>query len=614
MKHAYLLLTRFLFVGFICLFSTTAVFAEDDSEDDEEEVIFQPSTVNHLARDEVSVRLEPLGFGLMGDTVDPYTGTLVFNHTDVSLPGNSNLEVAIRRMASTAQMTNMQEMFFGDWILDIPNISSLDGGGGGKFSCLENEGDSVTEGAYLGGHIGGQSREISIEAYWDGLKLNIPGQGAKTLIENGYGDPFSRTAWGTFGDTDTKSGGLARVTKDHWIVTCLTKQVSSRGRVHTVDNGYIAISPDGTKYSMDRKITMPADDYVDNHGYVLKRNIGKYYATQVTDIHGNWVKYEFSSDDKLTRIHSNDGREITLSYIPGTDNISTVTANGRTWQYVYQEVNRTIYGKFMGSVLHKVIQPDGTYWEFNLEFLTLNKPTRGYCDLNLPPESVETYMKHPYGVRADYEIAQVRHALTSFDSFPIRGFIPKTFTCSDGTTYTPAGNSTFRRTISVVKKTLSGPSIPVSVWNYDYEEYLQGQNFSGGTTKTTTTTDPIGRKTVSHFYTTRDQSNNGTSVFDGKLLKQQRYSVDNVLLEDTEHNYIPSNQFGEIEALGFGRGSSQLFDTYKTKTVTKRDGDTFIREYVYNIDQNSSNYSYGQLQPLRVNQSTRLFTVKIIGC
>ena len=108
MKHAYLLLTRFLFIGFICLFAATAVVADDDDDDDEdEEYTFTPADVNQLARDEVSARLKPLGFGLMGDSIDPYSGTLAFNHLDVSIPGNSDLEVAIRRTASTAQMTNI---------------------------------------------------------------------------------------------------------------------------------------------------------------------------------------------------------------------------------------------------------------------------------------------------------------------------------------------------------------------------------------------------------------------------------------------------------------------------------------------------------------------------
>ena len=134
---------NFLLISLICVFASSAVFADDDDDDDDDddEYTFTPADVNQLARDEVSIRLEPLGFGLMGDSIDPYTGTLMFNQTDVSLPGNSDLEVAVRRIASTAQMTNMQEMFFGDWILDVPNISSLHG----SFTLREPvRGDTVT--------------------------------------------------------------------------------------------------------------------------------------------------------------------------------------------------------------------------------------------------------------------------------------------------------------------------------------------------------------------------------------------------------------------------------------------------------------------------------------
>jgi len=112
----------------LCLFSSTFVFADDDDDDDDEEVdtVYRLETgMNQLARQEVTTRLEPLGFGLMGDTIDPITGTLMFHHTDVSLPGNSDLEVAIRRMASSGEMTNYQEMFFGDWMLNVPQISRI---------------------------------------------------------------------------------------------------------------------------------------------------------------------------------------------------------------------------------------------------------------------------------------------------------------------------------------------------------------------------------------------------------------------------------------------------------------------------------------------------------
>ena len=45
-------------------------------------------------------RLRAYGPDLLGDSIDPHTGSLSFEHTDVSLPGNSHLEVLDVRKTS----------------------------------------------------------------------------------------------------------------------------------------------------------------------------------------------------------------------------------------------------------------------------------------------------------------------------------------------------------------------------------------------------------------------------------------------------------------------------------------------------------------------------------
>ena len=50
-----------------------------------------------LKRASVEERLQAMGNTLLGDQIDPNTGSFSFAHTDISLPGNSGLEVAIRR-------------------------------------------------------------------------------------------------------------------------------------------------------------------------------------------------------------------------------------------------------------------------------------------------------------------------------------------------------------------------------------------------------------------------------------------------------------------------------------------------------------------------------------
>src|SRR3954453_13588951 len=44
--------------------------------------------------------IAPLGPNLMGDTLNEYSGGLGFSHTDVSIPGNSALPVAVGRVLS----------------------------------------------------------------------------------------------------------------------------------------------------------------------------------------------------------------------------------------------------------------------------------------------------------------------------------------------------------------------------------------------------------------------------------------------------------------------------------------------------------------------------------
>ena len=42
-------------------------------------------------------RLEAFGENVLGDAIDPHTGSLQFKQTDISLPGNSHLPVELTR-------------------------------------------------------------------------------------------------------------------------------------------------------------------------------------------------------------------------------------------------------------------------------------------------------------------------------------------------------------------------------------------------------------------------------------------------------------------------------------------------------------------------------------
>lgn len=74
-------------------------------------------------------RLEVFGDDFLGDAIDPHTGTLVFNHTDINLPGNSKLPVTLtRKRVSGFTYKDGVDAEFGDWTLSVPRIkvTSLD--------------------------------------------------------------------------------------------------------------------------------------------------------------------------------------------------------------------------------------------------------------------------------------------------------------------------------------------------------------------------------------------------------------------------------------------------------------------------------------------------------
>lgn len=568
------------------------------------QVVFQhtDADVNHLARDEVSQRLTPLGLDLMGDSIDNYTGTIVFRQVDVSLPGNSDLEVAVRRIATTSHMTNHKEGFFGDWILDVPNISSLAArdSGRGYFSCV---GEMYEDEESTSIRTSSGSIYLHNSSYWDGMKLNIPGQGSRQLLGSSDRHAFFQNAsWRPFGLPPYNGGSysenaVGRVTKDHWVITCINPRAAGNPSVDywnaEEDNyrfdGYVAISPDGTRYRMDKFVEMEANDYTlvgVGAQESVERKMGRFYATEVTDVHGNWVRYDWSTDGKLTRIRSNDGREITIAYHAGTKRIASVTANGRTWSYQYQALTNGSLSSRIDHSLYRVTQPDGKYWEYNLDFLLLGTPSSKYSQSSngAPLSYLNTYVKHPYGARADYDFAKVRHARKTLDG----------------------GDYSYRITFSVLSKTLSGASIPTSVWDYDYEEFNTGVPFSGTDTKTTTITRPDGSRQVIHFY--RDSTDpNYTSPLFGEVAKEELFSSTNTLLQRTENTYVVGDQMGRENVLEWNNANYQLNKkAYLTKTTVWRDGDTYTTENTYQTNQNASSYSYHK--PTRVRTYSNIST------
>ncbi len=280
---------------------------------------------------------------VFGDHVDLYSGALSFSATDVSLPGNNALPVAIARKFSASErgVTGLigRDNAFGDWELDLPRVSGIFGPNWHDQRC------SVGEPPMIGTVLSGE--------YWAGNHADMPGGGEMLQATTGTrpkptGGPWT---WVTAGDT---------------YFSCLPAITNGSGE------GFLAVTKDGTKYWFNHMaqyeeslFTKPMvrweDGRVDYWNINRRRNV--LYPTRVEDRFGNWVTYtysnSFSQRVKLTQISSSDGRSLTLGH-DASSRITSVSDGSRTWTYQYT-----------GNSLSRVNLPDSSHWTIDFAALSV---------------------------------------------------------------------------------------------------------------------------------------------------------------------------------------------------------------------------------------------------
>lgn len=521
------------------MMAATTAFADDDDDDDDDgpsayEAFQNEVRAKSLNRASVQIRLEPLGYGLMGDNVDGYSGRLKFTTTDVSIPGNSELPVKITRTASGGDASYMQKFYMADWDIEVPHIS-------------QDRGSSY----YLS----------------DGDKLNIPGLGPQEMFEDGIA-PDEELSTTIFEEPRWGGVDISRVTVDH--------------TVKLRNGGWV--TPDGTEYILGKTVWRSAgdkylpSDYTPQNigGRTVTRNVQVQLATEVRDKLGNWVKYEYTGDS-LTRIHSNDGREITLTYFSadGTQYVSSVTANERTWTYQYKTVSDIDRGSSSTrKLLHRVIQPDGKYWEYDIDRLVQGEPS--YSNRRGKFTSDPTIrVKHPYGAEATYELGEVVLADTDrkdpYNSLRIIGTL-------------------WHKSKAVYSKTLHTTGGETLTWTRDYEHFnyesefthVKGNGVGNGHSRILTKPDG-----------TRVESQHGQ---DQGFLRSETYAPGSTaVLKRIDHTYTSTvRPFGRFN--GYDMPDEEEYDeSYKellTKRVVTQNGDIHTTEHNYDIDPWSSTYSY----------------------
>ncbi|MBL8340688.1 MAG: RHS repeat protein, partial [Rubrivivax sp.] len=408
-----------------------------------------------------------LGPDLMGDRVNLFNGALEFEHTDVTLPGNSALPVAFTRR-HIAGRTVWIRGTMGDWDVETPRITGVfatatgwvnganevarcstysapplqyrpasGGGGGAAAAPAPASGPTVRLPA---GGVGAAATSVTFFAadYWQGNFLHVPGAGAQEV--------FIRPAADTFVPTDGNVYHL--VTKGKWHLRCLNALQNAAGE------GFIAISPEGMTYRFDWMASrrQPA---AKREGASLPRSEYMLMATQVTDRFGKSVNYTYSAADpeRLVSIQASDGRQISVSY-DASGRVGSVSDGTRAWTYSYDA----------NGSLTSVTRPDNSRWLFDLRPLvhlnTFELGELASCESAgyFPEGNYIGTITHPSGAVGrftlrftQYNRSNVTKQCIFVGTKPVGARWPKSTTSQ-----------------SLVSKHLAGPGLPTAGWTWGY--------------------------------------------------------------------------------------------------------------------------------------------------
>lgn len=209
----------------------------------------------------VTEDIQPLGETPFGENISLYSGSLSFEQTDVSAAGTGPLLQVTRtlRLPGREETLDTNRFGFADWEWNLPRITTMtsnDGNTQGWKVAWPSDPNARCDHFTAPPEItfpGGSSYGIwSAGEWWNGYQLVVPGYGEQELLPRTPSNTLSPQMPGkTF----------PIVTKDHWAIRCLA--TTSNGEP---GQAFLAVSPDGTMYWLDRLVYSPASTITKPYG------------------------------------------------------------------------------------------------------------------------------------------------------------------------------------------------------------------------------------------------------------------------------------------------------------------------------------------------------------
>ncbi|WP_158678279.1 RHS repeat-associated core domain-containing protein [Pseudoalteromonas sp. T1lg23B] len=543
------------------------------------------------------------GSDVAGDQLAMSNGSLSFMHMDVSIPGNSGLDVSVHRSFSPTRSFGASENMLGDWQLELPRIEArtivdLDGFISPFYDDDRNNIYNNCEKA-ISYEISDSGYRYTPEAYTSGLNLIVPNRENAKLMLKGV-DPY-----------DWKEQPVTKyVTQSNWEVTCdSTRHTFGEGSYQ----GFVAKSPDGTKYYFNQ-LVFKKSNYVETFSSgkdpdSIKRPFVyevHYYVDKVVDKFGNWVEYTYEAHTtdvrlempsyfypkKLTQITSNDGRQVSLAY---KDMISiqldSITAGSKTWEYVYDN------GK-----LTEVKLPEGKSWKFDFarKLLSRTRLDRSEECLIQDQNELSLSVTTPNLATVAFKLQDTIHGRTGIEEL------------YDSTDRDPEQKYPLLKrciqTLSLKEKKITAGS-EIYTWKYDYsqnagsflnvakpgvdEQFSSDLNLALGDVKYTKVTAPD--MSVSyHFFDRRsliNEANHTKNPYENKEILTLYRNKDGADLKKVHTEYILGDYLGWT---GMGRENTATHTSYihmSNRKVTLLDG---TNETIYNTNILSYDDAFGE--------------------
>jgi RHS repeat-associated protein len=429
--------------------------------------------------------IEAAGSDMFGDSVSLQTGALSFTVTDVDIPGNNSLPV---RFTRSYAVNNTKEephnQMLADWKVDVPRIS-------GRFATewvAENNSLNRCSNQTPPPRPADGNHEFPVNSFWNGIALDIPGvaSGELLVVDTGSNVP-----------KPTDGPSYKWTVGGQIYVSCLN-QIQSPGE------GFLAITPDGTRYYFDRMAQRDVPGLSEavmelangntwaRHTYRHAVKENSLYVTRVVDRFQNSVEYSYSNlpsqRGQPTKIigknaaGSPDGREINI-YYNEQNLVREVTAGSgaslRRWTYQYGETNPQDQ-QIPRTILSGVTLPDFTSWSIQFQDLS-NTPltyrrgedTRNCLGISPLPdqqglEPVGTII-HPSGAIGRFKVGVKMHGRSNVNVVCEKVTYPNNEQ-SDDLAHFPVSFNAW----SLLSKEISAPSVPVQSWLYDYHSDIMG--------------------------------------------------------------------------------------------------------------------------------------------